>query len=449
MKKRWILLVLILTSLSIYGQEIVGKWNGLLKIQGAELRLIFNIEKSGKTYVSTMDSPDQGAKGLPVKKTTYKNSILKIEMPDFGIKYEGKMTHNGIIDGIFKQAGLEIPLKLSKKEVVIKRPQEPIKPYPYYCEEITFKNKKANIKLAGTLTLPKKKGKFPAVILISGSGAQNRNEELANHKPFLVLSDYLTKKGIAVLRFDDRGVAESTGSFNTATTFNFASDVESAIKYLKTRKEIDKNKIGLIGHSEGGTIACIIASRNKDVDFIVSMAGSMLRGDKLLLLQKSKIEKEMGINQTAINQRQVILKKAYKMILDKKLSQAVLKNKLYTYFKAQYDKRMGEALTKQLSSIWMITFVRLDPTKYISKINCPMLALNGKKDLQVPTTENLNALKANFKNKKKLTIKEFDNLNHLFQECTTGLPTEYGTIKQTISPKVLDCIASWILKQTE
>lgn len=456
MKKTVLIAFAILTSLSIFAQDISGKWNGILKVQGTQLRLVFNISKTDKGYSSTMDSPDQGAKGIPVTSTNFENSILKLEISSAGIQYKGTLDKENVFVGIFKQAGQSFPLNLTKgkveKEKVI-RPQEPTKPYPYYSEDIKVENTKDKIVLAGTLTLPKKDGYFPVVILISGSGPQNRDEELLGHKPFLVLADYLTKKGIAVLRFDDRGTAKSTGNFKTATTLDFATDVEFAIKYLQTRKEIDKNKIGLIGHSEGGIIAQIVASKNKDIDFIVLMAGSTLRGDKLLLLQKYKIETQMGINKQLVENNQKIFAGAYEIILNKNFDKEVISDSLSNYFVSKYGNKLPEnqknALINQLTSPWMISFIRLDPAIYLEKVSCPILAINGDKDLQVPSKENLEIIENIFKNSNNTNVetKELENLNHLFQECETGATSEYATIEQTISPKALQEMSNWILKQ--
>ena len=280
MKKIVIVIVVVLVTVTMFGQVVVGKWNGALDIQGTQLRVVFNISKTESGYSATMDSPDQGVNGIAVSSVSYENSALKLFVSKLGIEYYGVLGEDNIVVGTFKQGGQSFLLNLSKKEIKKKkmvRPQEPIKPYSYYSENVKFKNEEDNIVLAGTLTMPNKKGNFTVVVLISGSGPQNRNEEIAGHKPFLVLADYLTKNGIAVLRFDDRGTAKSTGSFKNSTTFDFAKDVESAIKYLKNRTEINKNKIGLLGHSEGGIVASIVASKNKDVDFVVLMASPALR----------------------------------------------------------------------------------------------------------------------------------------------------------------------------
>jgi alpha/beta superfamily hydrolase len=447
---------IILTSLSVYAQDISGKWNGVLKVQGIQLRVVFNITKTDHGYSSTLDSPDQGAKGIPVTSTNFENSFLNLEISNAGIQYEGTLDTSGIFIGTFKQAGQSYLLNLTKQEVEkeeVIRYQEPTKPYPYYSEDVKFENTKNKIVLAGTLTLPDKNGEFPAVILISGSGPQNRDQEFLDHKPFLVLADYLTKNGIAVLRFDDRGTAKSTGEFKNATTFDFATDVESAITYLQTRKEIIKNSIGLIGHSEGGIIASIVASQNKQIEFIVLMAGSALRGDKLLLLQKYKIETQMGINKQIVENNQQIFAGAYEIILNKNLQKEALSDSLSHFFTSKYGKALPEdqknALINQLTSPWMIDFIRLDPAVYLEKVTCSILAINGNKDLQVPSKENLEIIENIFDNSENTRVKviELENLNHLFQECETGATSEYATIEQTISPIALEEILNFILKQ--
>ena len=452
MKKITIIILTVLTTLSIYSQDITGQWHGVLKVQGIQLRIVFNIDQSDSGYSSTMDSPDQGAKGIPVTTTNFDNSVLLLDISNAGIQYEGTLKTENAFIGTFKQGGQSLPLNLTreKPEEKVIRPQEPIKPYPYHSEEITFENTKDKIVLAGTLTLPERDGNFPAVILISGSGPQNRDEELLGHKPFLVLSDYLTRNGIAVLRFDDRGTAKSTGDFNNATTFDFAKDVESAIEYLHKRKEINKDKIGLIGHSEGGIIASIIASENKNIDFIVLMAGSTLRGDKLLLLQKYLIETQIGINKQLVETNQKIFAGAYEIILDESLENELISDTLSKYFTSKYGQALPEkqktALVNQLSTAWMINIIRLDPAIYLEKISCPILAIVGSKDLQVPSKENLEIIENIFAESENTRVKtkELDGLNHLFQECETGMVSEYATIEQTISPIALKEILNWI-----
>jgi len=465
MKKAAAILVLAMAVFGAFGQEITGQWNGVLKVQGIQLRVVFNIAKTDKGYSSTMDSPDQGAKGIPVTATTFENSRLRIDLANLRIEYNGELKDKKIV-GIFKQNGMEFPMDLTKgiiEKEVVRRSQEPAKPYPYCSEEITFQNDKDKIQLAGTLTLPKKEGSFPAVILITGSGPQNRDEELMGHKPFLVLSDYLTRHGIAVLRYDDRGVAQSKGDFKTATTVDFASDVESAIAYLKTRREIDSKKIGLIGHSEGGIIAPMVAYQSKEVNFIVLLAGTGIRGDKLLLLQQELIAKVSGTAESKIKHSKEINSKAFEIVLKSK-STETLKEDLTKYLKETVRNNPDDSLPKgmteekfislqvaQITNPWMQYFIKYDPAKALEKVKCPVLAVNGEKDLQVPARVNLPAIEKALKKggNRNVTIREFPGLNHLFQECKTGSPAEYAGIEQTFSPVVMEEVAKWILQTTK
>jgi len=448
----------------VLGQNITGQWNGTLKVQGTQLRIVFNISKAENGYTSTMDSPDQGAKGIPVTTTSFENSTLKLTVSNLGVEYQGTLESDNVIVGNFKQAGMSFPLNLSKGTIETEklvRPQEPKKPYPYYDEEVTFENAKAGIKLAGTLTLPKKEGLFPVVILISGSGPQNRNEELMGHKPFLVLSDFLTRNGIAVLRFDDRGTAASTGDFKTSTSADFASDVEAGVAYLQTRKEIEKKKIGLMGHSEGGIIAPMVASNSKDISFIVLLAGTGIPGDRLLLLQEELIFKASGMSDNKLQ----IIKRINSLVFElvkKSNSVDQLTADLTNLLKQEvknYPDRPGnisdddfvKAQVNEVVNPWMVNFIKFDPAIALTKVKCPVLAINGEKDLQVPPKENLEAIKSALSKggNTKVTIIELPGLNHLFQECKTGLPSEYSAIEQTFSPTALDEILKWIQIQTK
>lgn len=465
MKKSILFLFSTLLSLTAFAQDITGTWNGILKVQGTQLRLVFNITKTDTGFSSTMDSPEQKAMGIPITTTTYENNTLKLAIPMASISYEGVLGSDGNIVGTFKQGALNVPLNLSKgiveKEKVV-RPQEPIKPYPYYSEDVTFVNSKAGITLAGTLTLPSKEGNFPVVVLITGSGPQNRDEELLGHKPFLVLSDYLTKNGIAVLRYDDRGIAESKGDFKTATTADFADDAAAAVAYLQTRKEINPKKIGLMGHSEGGVIAPMVASSNKAVSFIVLLAGTGIPGDALLLLQKALIERAEGTPETDIQKGQTANKGAFEIVKNAKTTEQ-LKTNLTLYYQQMEDKKPTtddekatndqeiQSIVNQLSSPWMQYFIKYNPATALEKVKCPVLAINGAKDLQVPPTENLAAIKTALakSNNKNVTTKVFPNLNHLFQECATGSPSEYADIQQTFSPTAMTAVLEWIQLQTK
>jgi uncharacterized protein len=454
-------ILILLANISFVGaQDITGQWNGLLSLPGGQLRIVFNIEKSNTGFNTTMDSPDQGAKSIPTTSTTYDGNTLKITSSQMRMEYTGALQKSGMIDGTFSQGGQSIPLVLSRtmiEKVMKVRPQEPVKPYAYYTEEVTFKN--ADVTLSGTLSLPDAQNQHPVVILISGSGPQNRDEEIMGHKPFLVLADYLTKNGIGVLRYDDRGTGASTGDFKSATTKDFASDVEAAISFLQTRKEINKKEIGLIGHSEGGVIAPMVASENKSVNFIVLMAGTGIPGGELLLLQKELLEKTAGEDTETINKGVKINKGAFEIVSTTAADklEAALEN-YYTDIASSSPEIIPESMTKdtyvkmaskQLSSPWMQFFISYNPAIALQKVNCPVLAINGDKDLQVPSKVNLDAIKSslNKSGNQNVTIKEIPGLNHLFQECKSGLPDEYAKIEQTISPVALKEISDWILIQ--
>lgn len=460
MKKFTLCILAILLTASVFGQDITGQWNGLLSVQGMKIRLVFHITKTDQGYASTMDSPDQGAKGIPMSSTVFESPKLIMKLDAGAIEYTGELKGE-LITGTFKQSGMSFPMDLKREEIakpVVNRPQEPKKPYPYISEEVTIENTKAGVKLAGTLTLPGKEGKFPVAVLITGSGPQNRDEELVGHKPFLVLADYLTRNGIAVLRYDDRGTAQSTGDFSMATSADLASDAEAVIAYLKSRKDIDKKKIGLIGHSEGGIIAPMVAARSKDVSFIVMLAGTGIPGDQLLLLQQERIAKASGIPEADLLKSREINKTCFDIII-KTSDQDQLKADLTAYLKnainefpadqkpaGMSDEDLIKMVLNQVANPWMQYFIKYDPVPALQKVKCPVLALNGEKDLQVPPRENLAAIgKALEKGRnKKVTLKELPGLNHLFQECTIGTPDEYALIEQTFSPAALDVIAKWI-----
>jgi len=460
------ILFILFFSQAIKAQEISGQWNGLLKVQeNVKLRLVFNISKTNDKYTSSLDSPDQGVKGIPVSSSTFKDSKLTLVISSIHAEYTGNFSNNEF-SGIYKQGGKEFPLVLTRQKIKPKslvRPQEPKKPYPYHSEDVTFKNETANLNLAGTLTLPHKKGVFPAVILISGSGESNRNQEIMGHKPFLVIADFLTKKGIAVLRYDDRGVGKSTGNHKIATTADFAIDALSAINYLKTRPEIDLKKIGLIGHSEGGIIAPITASKSNDVSFIILLAGTGVRGDKILLEQSRLISKTMGVSETDIQKIVQSNNTVFKMVIESKNSES-LKKELSLFIKNELKKDNSQLqqsgmdeesfITMKINRIaypWMEYFIKYDPAPILEKVKCNVLVLNGEKDIQVSANQNIpaitKALTAGGHN--KFTVKRYPNLNHLFQECTTGAISEYSTIEQTFSPIVLTDINNWIKKITK
>ncbi|WP_254413053.1 alpha/beta hydrolase family protein [Dyadobacter diqingensis] len=461
MKNTLLFTFLLLISFSAKAQDISGQWNGILKLPGAQIRLVANLVKTDGGYSGTLDSPDQGAKGIPVNAVAFENSNLKLAMASLNAEYTAVLGADNTFKGTFKQNGMTFPLDLSRKvieKVRVVRPQEPVKPYPYYSEDVKFDNTKDKISLAGTLTLPAKEGNYPAVILITGSGPQDRDEAIMDHKPFLVLADHLTRNGIAVLRYDDRGTAQSTGDFNAATSKELASDVESAVAYLKTRKEINARKIGLVGHSEGGLIAPMVAADSKDIAFIVLLAGPGLPGDEILTRQRRLIGRANGISDGDLDKTEEMNKEIYS-VLKQQSSLTETKAKLKVIFEENHNKAPVEqqlpaeqreaVISQMINSVatpWYQFFITYDPTLALEKVQCPVLALNGEKDLQVPPKEDLEGIKRALEKggNKNVTVKELPGLNHLFQECTTGSPAEYGKIEQTFSPTALVEISDWV-----
>lgn len=461
MKNLLLSLFLFLSSL-LFAQDISGSWTGLIDVQGSKLPLIFHFTKADQGYTATMDSPNQGAKGIVLNDVAFSDQNLSLAFSAAAIKYTGTWINDNEIRGTFEQGTFSTPLSLTKGVVEIKRSQEPAKPYPYYTENVQFLNKKENISLGGTLSLPKKEGKFPAVILISGSGQQDRNSEILGHKPFLVIADYLTRNGIAVLRYDDRGVGESKGDPSLSTSANFAEDARAAVEYLRTRKEINTKKIGIIGHSEGGMIAPMIAANDKNIAFLVLLAGPGVSGDALLIEQNYEIGKLTGMSEESLESAKLTNQTIYDILkLNEDLTS--VKTKLAAYFQTNVEKipeserpsqeEIDKTLKDEVNGIatpWLRYFITYNPKENLQKVKCPVLVLNGEKDIQVPAKSNTagiaEALKSGGNN--KVTTQIFPNLNHLFQHCTTCKVEEYSLLDETFSPEVLKTMSDWVTQQT-
>lgn len=447
----------------IYAQNVLGDWNGDIEVQGMQLRLVFHITEDGENLKATMDSPDQGANGIPVQKIVLDGKKLTIEMPNLGLKYISILNDDGTeIEGTFNQGPMSLPLKMTREKVAKKelvRPQEP-KVFDYQQEEVKFENPKGGHHLAGTLTIPPG-GKFEeVVVLISGSGPQDRNEELLGHKPFLVLSDHFTKRGIAVLRYDDRGVAKSTGIFKGSTSKDFADDASAAVYFLKKRKDMAGKKIGLCGHSEGGMIAPMVASENNDVDFIVLLAGPGIKIPELMLLQTDKISEAEGVDLDLRKANAKITNQVFNYMYDhSEMSKDDLRKGLTDILTEGFEilpaeETKGESKEKfiedQLEMMlddWFLYFIQFDPNDYLSKVKCPVLAINGELDLQVTSEENLEGIKNSLAKagNKNVTIKEFKGLNHLFQKTETGAPSEYAKLEETFNKETMKFVSDWIL----
>ena len=441
----------------------VGTWEGALDLGVMKMRLVFKVQRGDKSDLkATMDSVDQGAKDIPVDIVKVEDGEFKLELTKIGAIFAGKTSEDGkSATGKWKQSGQEYDLVLKRvdKPTELLRPQNPTKPYPYIEEEVTFENPAAkDVKIAGTLTLPKGNGPFPAVVMITGSGPQDRDEAIMGHKPFLVIADYLTRKGIAVLRCDDRGVGKSTGTQKGATSADFATDAFAGVKYLQGRKEIDGKRIGLAGHSEGGLIAPMVAADHPDdVGFIVLLAGPGLPGNEVLIYQSAALLRAMKTEPAELavmgKLQSAVMKAAHDIDDEGKFKEAIEAaiNNLSDDEKKALDPAVRKATEdsyKKISQPWMRYFLRFDPRPTLKKVRCPVLAINGELDLQVTPKENLPALAAALKEggNTSVTIKEFPGLNHLFQHCKTGMPTEYGEIEETFSPEAMELIATWVLK---
>jgi uncharacterized protein len=435
-----------------------GVWQAALEANGLRLRFQLHVSHDDQKHlVAALDSPDMGISGLPAVKVSQKLDVFHFEIPVVDGVYEGTINPTkSVITGTWTQGGITRNLKFQRSDQLLElvRPQNPIKPYPYREEQVTFATPQSQVSLAGTLTLPPGPGPFPAAILIAGSGPQDRDETVAGHRPFLVLADQLTRQGIAVLRYDKRGIGKSTGSFDQATTEDFASDAASALAYLKSRKEIDARKIGLIGHSEGGIIAPMIASRSSDVAWMVLLAAPGLKGEDVMLLQSGLILKAAGFDDDRIASARNFNRQSYDLARKEKDPQA-LEAKLTdlidsTGMSTTLPPTTLKPQARMMTSPWFRFFLDYDPVPALEKTHCPVLALNGDKDLQMAPKENLaqiqKALQEGGNN--DFQTKELPGLNHLFQHALTGSPTEYGGIEETLAPEALNSISDWILKHT-
>lgn len=447
MRTNFIILILLIFFQNLFSQNITGSWYGNLDVQGQKLPLVFHIEQEGNYLKSTFDSPTQGAKGIPIKKTLFENNELTLNASNLGITFSGKLNAQKI-EGIFSQSAMKFPLLLTRNEEtkVVNRPQTPKPPFNYNSDDVTFKNDTEGNLLAGTIAAPKNfKKNQPILVMITGSGAQDRNEEMFEHKPFLVIADDLAKKGIATLRLDDRGIGGSEKGKYGATSEDFVTDINSAVNYLV--KNGYKN-IGLIGHSEGGMIAPMVAGMNKNVKFLVLLAAPGIPILDLVLDQNKKLAESANLPQAAIDEVLAIKSKTFSYAKNYKGKD--FKTDFTKYLEEHFPKMTAqerEPYVAQMSSEWFQYFIKFNPDDYLSKVKIPVLAVDGSLDMQVSAKENLAGIKKslNKAGNKKFEVQEFEGLNHLFQTAKTGNPSEYGQIEETFSPKVLDKISSWIL----
>jgi hypothetical protein len=426
---------------------VEGSWEGPLTLPFGKLRIRIHISKSpdGK-LAGKMDSVDQSAFGIPIDTVTFAEGALKWDVKAIQGTYEGTLSAGGQeIAGTFSQAGQPLPLVFKRMDKIPdgpKRPQEPKPPFPYSASDVTFASKADGVTLAGTLTVPPGSGPFPAVALATGSGPQDRDEQLAGHKPFAVLADHLTRNGFAVLRYDDRGFGKSTGVFATATSADFANDLEGALDFLLTRAEVDRKRVGLLGHSEGGILAPMVAARRKEVACIVLLAGTGVPGTSVILEQGQRMAAASGVPEEQRLQARAKQNEFYSLMRDSK-DDGELKTKLKTMFG---EGPQGDSIIRQATSPWFKYFLFYDPAPAMERVKCPVLLVNGELDLQVLPDQNLPPLVAALKKGGNSDVKvvRLAGLNHLLQTAKSGLPTEYGQIEETMAPAALDSVSSWL-----
>lgn len=451
-----VIFLLLIFGFTVYAQQhVAGKWQGDLEVQSMKLPLVFTISDTAGNLNASILSPKQSETAMKADSVSFENNQLQIFMKVLNAGYSA-VYEGDSLKGFFTQNGMQLSLNLKRSngnERTVNRPQTPRPPFYYHIEEVSFRNEKEGNELAGTITTPKDRKNFPIVVMITGSGAQDRDETLFEHKPFWVIADYFAKNGIGALRLDDRGVGGSTAGKKDATSADFSTDIEAAVNFLKKR---GYNNIGLLGHSEGGMIAPIVATNSKDVKFIVAMAGPGIPIQQLMVLQTKEVMQSGGASKEDIDKSKKEATEIYQF----------MNNYAGTNFKADLEVKIKELISanepsnkdsisaiinsqvSMLSSAWFRYFLKFDPAIYIQQLKIPVFAINGEKDVQVTPEENLAGWKTLLEKagNKNFEVKEIPGLNHLFQDATTGSPSEYGTIEQTISPKVLELMKNWILK---
>lgn len=474
MKLFWVILSMICIR-SVDAQDIAGNWQGSISAGGKNLRIVFHISKNANGFEAKFDSPDQNAYGLSAGNVSLVQDSIHIALPLLGGAYQGKWDGKNQLNGTLTQGPANMPLVLDRAEntqgpasaAAQTKPQTPQPPFPYLTEEVSYRNEKDNILLAGTLSKPSSGNRFPVVLLITGSGPQDRDESIGMHKPFAVIADQLTRAGIAVLRVDDRGVGKSTGDFRSATSENFASDVLSGIAYLKTRTDIDANKIGLLGHSEGAMIAPYVAARSADVAFLVLLAGPAVGGKETMyhqavekpLAQMGKVYRDaygklytsmfaLALDTAANQHSETYIRQSFlnwKKNTPDSVAQQLVRGT---------DEQVITSFIKGFSDFkrpWWNFFLRYEPHTDLEKIKIPVLALNGAKDEQVDPESNLSLLHRIFTKNGNPDFKtvEVPGVNHLFQHCKQcGSVSEYLALDETFDPQTLTLITTWIKQHT-
>ncbi|MTB49639.1 S9 family peptidase [Lewinella sp. W8] len=473
--QRFFLLPLLLFFTVSLPAQIAGEWFAILDAMGTKLPLKIEVVEGEGKRSGTYQSPSQGPTKLPMDRLEFDGKLFRFEIEVVNVQYDA--VYDGkVIKGVYNQANQDFPLTFTRYRpngypieegpmTLRARPQDPTD-FPYKREAVRFAGGADDVTIAGELTTPANGKPRAMVVLISGSGPQDRNSYIGaqiNHSPFLVVSDFLTRRGYGVLRYDDRGVNESTGDFGAATSADLAKDAWAAVRYLRTRPELSSVPVGLAGHSEGGMLAPMVAAADGDLDFVILLAAPGLPIDSLMLEQRRQVSKAMGVPEVITSRDEQALRDAYAWIKQNTdLTMEEYEEGLYGVFikaiddfpeamrKSIVDRR---AYSKQyvdaLKSPWMRYFLAFDPTEYLEQLTVPVLAMNGLKDTQVPGLENLNGISAALARagNEDLTVAPFLNLNHLFQPADTGSPTEYGTIEVTFAEEALQTMADWLDKR--
>ncbi|WP_153848177.1 alpha/beta hydrolase family protein [Sphingobacterium paramultivorum] len=439
-----------------HAQTFDGSWKGEVEVSGQKLLLVFNIQKdSAGKWNGTFESPMQTAQKFAINQIRIEHDSIWMDVRNIGLLYAGFLDRDkDVMKGVMKQGPFESAMILVRSENAqsgLSRKQDVFPPYSYTEEEVEFKNSAGNALLTGSLTYPKSGGPFPAVVLINGSGQQNRDSEVFGHRPFKVLADHLTKNGFAVLRYDDRGVGGSKGEVNLATTIDFASDANAAVDFLSKKAVVDVDKIGMIGHSEGALIAEIVASENGKVKYIALLSGPVIKGDSLLILQSYALGKVGGLSEKALDVNKANNRKLYNILLEDEPPKVLAES----LEKELIQQNNGNPLTPDMKiklspmmSPWFRTFLRIDPAYYLKQVKVPIFASFGGKDVQVPANENIYCLQHLHLNTTDVTIKDYPNLNHLFQNAQTGKIEEYFENSESFNEQLMDDLTKWLKLKT-
>ncbi|WP_227607467.1 alpha/beta hydrolase family protein [Hymenobacter translucens] len=429
-----------------------GQWKGALKVPGGNLEVIFTVLKlTDGTYFSTLDVPLQKVSRMTVK-TQVDSARVTFEAQEAGSRFSGKLAPDAkSISGEWQQPGFTAPLVLAKLAPVAATAKAGKLPPPYRVEDVAFTNTKANLRLEGTLTIPAGPGPFAAVVLVSDSGPQDRDATTDNYRPFGAIADYLTRRGFAVLRFDDRGTGKSGGAFASATTADFVTDAQAGMNFLRARPEIDIERIGLVGHGEGANVAMMAATQPLPPAFVVSLAGFGLAGGEALIQQQVGVMRSVGADAAKLDEmvkRQRSMQEIIRQVADNDQAQAIVANML-----RQSNSAMDEATARlgavQFTSPWYRYFLNMNPAVTMAQVRCPVLAINGTKDLQVAADANLSAIEKGLKGNRDVTVKKLNGVNHLLQSDPAEWTIVAGERQPTISPQMLEAMREWIALHTK